>query len=298
MSPIITGGNVIEGGPAQTFSGAGAPVDGTDEVQRITIGGTPEAGSKFRLTYDGWTTEPIAWSSTDATLVANVQAALDALAPLADGEVTVAEVSLTSGVGTMSVTFDGPNLSKLAVSQMTGSDFLQSDGTASTGTVAGTTTTPGVTATFRDAPVGAKYLDTTAGIEYVNTGSVGAPTWSPVETGAVAPEVADLAAAIPVTAVPDAAAATAVATTATAAAVAGTIPAGGTGATEGAYDTAANRDTMLATLAEAKASVNAAIVDIVDAQAQIDALVADVADVRSQLNDLLAGLRTAGIVTP
>lgn len=54
------------------------------------------------------------------------------------------------------------------------------------------------------------------------------------------------------------------------AAVAGTTPAGGTGATEGAYDTAAHRDALIATVAEIKA----------------------------QLNDLLAKLRTAGVITP
>lgn len=51
--------------------------------------------------------------------------------------------------------------------------------------------------------------------------------------------------------------------------VAGATPAGGTGATAGAYDTAANRNTLIATVAETKA----------------------------QLNDLLAKLRAAGILT-
>lgn len=52
--------------------------------------------------------------------------------------------------------------------------------------------------------------------------------------------------------------------------VAGTTPAGGTGATAGAYDTAAHRDALIATVAE----------------------------IKLQLNTLLAQLRTAGIVTP
>lgn len=55
---------------------------------------------------------------------------------------------------------------------------------------------------------------------------------------------------------------------ATVAAVAGATPAGGTGATAGAYDTAANRDILIATVAEIKAS----------------------------LNDLIAKLKTAGII--
>lgn len=38
--------------------------------------------------------------------------------------------------------------------------------------------------------------------------------------------------------------------------VAGLTPAGGVGATAGAYDTAANRDTLIATVAELKAQLN------------------------------------------
>lgn len=58
--------------------------------------------------------------------------------------------------------------------------------------------------------------------------------------------------------------------TAAVATVAGPTPAGGTGATAGAYDTAAHRDELIATVAEIKVSLNA----------------------------LLAALRTAGVVTP
>lgn len=52
--------------------------------------------------------------------------------------------------------------------------------------------------------------------------------------------------------------------------VAGATPAGGTGATAGAYDSAANRDILIATVAELKA----------------------------QLNALLAALRTQKIIAP
>lgn len=58
--------------------------------------------------------------------------------------------------------------------------------------------------------------------------------------------------------------------TTTVAAVAGATPAGGTGATAGAYDTAANRDILIATVAEIKA----------------------------RLNELTARTKTAGIVAP
>jgi hypothetical protein len=73
--------------------------------------------------------------------------------------------------------------------------------------------------------------------------------------GPVEVEAAALVALIPQAAVAD---------------VAGTTPAGGTGATAGAYDTAAHRDALIATVAELK----------------------------TQLNSLLAKLRTAGIVSP
>lgn len=52
--------------------------------------------------------------------------------------------------------------------------------------------------------------------------------------------------------------------------VAGTTPAGGTGATAGAYDTAAHRDALIATVAE----------------------------IKTQLNAALAALRAAGIIAP
>jgi len=77
----------------------------------------------------------------------------------------------------------------------------------------------------------------------------------PSATAATEAELVDLGAAIPTAAVAD---------------VAGATPAGGTGATAGAYDSAANRNTLIATVAE----------------------------IKLQLNALLTALRTAGIVTP
>lgn len=46
------------------------------------------------------------------------------------------------------------------------------------------------------------------------------------------------------------------------AAVAGATPAGGTGATAGAYDTANNRDALIATVAEVKAQFNALLAEL------------------------------------
>jgi hypothetical protein len=274
---VITGGTIIEGGSPPRLGGAGAPVNGTDEIQTITIGGAPEAGSTFRLTYDGWRTAAIAWSATNNTLRDNVDAALEALPNIGSGGVTTAVGTMTLGVGTLTVTFVAQN-GKRDVALMVGSEFLQSTGAASaSGTVAVATTTPGVDATGRGTAAGSVYYDRTNGVMYINTGTAVAPTWVSTDVSGINTELTTLASAVPTAAVADLGAVTS-------AAVAGTTPAGGTGATAGAYDTANNRDALIATVAEMKVTVNAIRVD----------LAAD----RAKLNDLLAKLRTAGIVTP
>lgn len=170
----IEAGQVIEGA-GRGYQTAGAPTDGTDEVQTITIGGTPDGGT-FTLTFDGHTTAPITWTATDATLVAAVDTALGAL-PNINGaaNVTVADTTITSGVGDMSVTFvvqQGKRARPLmtATSSLTGTDP----------TVSVAETTPGVTASARGAPKGALLTDTTNGILYINTGTAIAPTWTQV----------------------------------------------------------------------------------------------------------------------
>ena len=178
--PIIVGGKIIEGSEPPEFSGTGVPSAGTDEVQTITIGGTPEVASTFTLTYDGWTTGKITWSSVTNTLLANILAALVALPNIGAAGVTTADGSSSNGVGTFTVTFVTAN-GKTDVSLMTAGAFLQSDGTASaSGTVAVATTTPGVTATGRGAATGTEYTNVTTGVRYVNTGTAAAPTWTAV----------------------------------------------------------------------------------------------------------------------
>ena len=170
---------VIEGtGLGHPATNAGAPVAGTAEVQTLTIGGTPEAGSTFVLSSGPFRSAAIAWSATDATLVANIDAALEALAGIGSAGVVVADVSLTSGVGAASITFAEKGPKPLLVA----SDFLKSDGTASTGTAAVAVTTPGVAPTSYGSPKGGKLVDTTNGIDYINTGTAAAPTWTKVGT--------------------------------------------------------------------------------------------------------------------
>lgn len=164
---------IIEG-VYRGYQTAGAPTAGTDEVQTITIGGSPSAGT-FTFTLDGFTTAPITWSSTNNTLIANVDAALGALPNVGSASnVTTADSTLSSGVGALTVTFVAA-LGKRAIPLMT-ANYSQLTG----GTVAVAETTPGVDASARGAPKGATLTDTTNGKQYINTGTAAAPTWTVV----------------------------------------------------------------------------------------------------------------------
>lgn len=172
--PTIESSNTIAGAFGQRRV-AGVPSSGTSEVQTVTVGGTPSGGS-FKLSFAGQTTAAIAWSSTNATLIANVQNALRALGTVGSAGVTVAAGTLTAGIGTLVVTFGG-NLAKLAIATMVVADNSL---TGTSPTVAVTKTTPGVTATHRGAPNGALLLDTTNGKLYQNTGTATSPVWGVV----------------------------------------------------------------------------------------------------------------------
>lgn len=168
---------VLEMMAGQRGVNAGAPVAGTDEVQTITFGGTPTGGT-FQLTFMGQTTAAIAWSATNATLVANIDAALEALGGIGASGVTTAVGTMTAGIGTITVTFVGA-LGKKAWSVMTvASNVL----TGTAPTIAVARTTPGVDATFRGAAIGAMVVDSTTGKWYSNTGTAQAPTWTVVGT--------------------------------------------------------------------------------------------------------------------
>lgn len=164
----------IGGGP---LTNAGAPSDGTSEVQTLTFGGTPDGGT-FTLTFGNYTTSAITWvGDDDAALIAAIDAALEALPNIGTGGVTCADGTLTNGVGTVTITFGG-NLAKLAVGLITATSSL----TGTDPTVAVAETTPGVTATHRGAKPGCKLVDTTNKIEYTNTGTELAPVWTKTGT--------------------------------------------------------------------------------------------------------------------
>jgi hypothetical protein len=167
-------GNYVTTSLYGPYFNAGAPVAGTNEVQTLTLDAT---GGTFRLVYEGRRTGAITWSATNATLLANIQAALDAL--LGTNWVVATAGTLTAGVGTVLLTFSGGDLAANTPSLFTVTDN-QLTGTA-TATVA--QTTPGVRATFRNALPGAVLVDTTNRLHYLNTGSTqGAPTWTKTGT--------------------------------------------------------------------------------------------------------------------
>lgn len=166
----------LEGlGLGTPLTNAGVPAAGTNEVQTLTIGGTPTGGT-FRLSASGFVTAAITWVAVNATLVAAIDAALEALPVVGTGNVVTAAGTLTAGIGTVTLTFGGAlagvpaPLVAVADNSMTGT----------TPTLAVARTTPGVAATGRGAPVGARLVDTTAGKLYINTGTAAAPVWTVV----------------------------------------------------------------------------------------------------------------------
>lgn len=169
--------------PLQNWSGgilttAGTPGNGTSCIQTITFGGTPTGGT-FTLKYAGRPTSAIAWSATNSTLVANIDAALEALPTLSGGSsVTTAVGTMTAGIGTITVTFTG-NYAKLLVPVMTVTSSL----TGTAPTLACAITTAGVTADGRSSAKGMLCIDATNGILYQNQGTSGlAPTWVKVSS--------------------------------------------------------------------------------------------------------------------
>lgn len=116
-----------------------AQVTGTNAIETLTIGGTPTSGT-FAITYAGFTTGPITWSAVNATLFANIQAALDALQSIGVGNTLVANLSCTAGIGTISITFQNDLGAKVIVLPTSDGSLLV--GTAPTAVI--TNATPGV----------------------------------------------------------------------------------------------------------------------------------------------------------
>lgn len=172
------------GDPLPMYSPSGikkvgtVPVNGTSEIQTLTIGGTPSGGT-FKLTFQGRQTAAITWVGVNATLVANIDAALELLPNVGTGGVVTAVGTMTAGVGTITITMAG-NLAKLAVTTITQTNNSMT-GTAPTCVVA--ETTPGVTADGRTTTVGQLAITMDAGLLYINTSTTTLnPAW--VKVGA------------------------------------------------------------------------------------------------------------------
>lgn len=173
--PIITGGMIIEGALGHAVPIAGAPAAGTNEVQTLDIGGTPTGGT-FRLSFEGRRTGQITWSAVNATLLTNINAALDAAYGTA--AIVATAGTIVAGIGTVTLTFSGTGVRRKAVPTMTAPENALT-GTAPTLSVV--EATPGVTATYRDASIGSQVVRTDTGILYINTSTTpGAPTWTVV----------------------------------------------------------------------------------------------------------------------
>lgn len=163
--------NIIDG-TLKYLRTSGAPTAGTSEVQTLTIGGTPTGGT-FKLAFEGFLSSAITWSATNATLIASIDAALEALPNIGVNNLTTAAGTLTAGIGTITLTFAN-EMAKKAVKTVSAADNSLT-GTAPT--LAVVETTPGVNATGRGAITGSHCTDTTNGVEYINTGTPLNPTW-------------------------------------------------------------------------------------------------------------------------
>jgi hypothetical protein len=173
--PVIESVNVIEDSFGSPLRNAGVPGVGTDELWTLTIGGTPSGGT-FKLKFGPFVSGDIPWSSVNATLLASLQSALNAMPNVQTNGFIATAGTLTAGVGTILLTAGG-NLTKLAVPEawVVHTNALTGGGTLPSFVE----TTPGVTATFRGAPRGRLAVNVSTGVLYAQTsGNPLAPTWT------------------------------------------------------------------------------------------------------------------------
>lgn len=159
--------NTLPGAGQRSFTGAAAPVAGTDEVQSVDITGTPTGGT-FRLKFRG----ALASAVNHDVDAAGLEAALEAAATIGSGNVSVSGTNPN-----FAVTFTG-DLAKLVVPLLELHDNSLTGGTDPDVTI--TEDTPGVDATLRGQPAGTMYVDTANQVVYVNTGTALEPTWTVV----------------------------------------------------------------------------------------------------------------------
>jgi hypothetical protein len=171
LAANISPGQYCYNGGFGPLYNSGVPSAGSNEVQTLTLDAT---GGAFRLAYEGRTSISIPWNATNATLLASINAALDAL--FGTSWVVATAGTLTAGVGTVLLTFSGGDLAKNTPSLLT----VTQNTLTGTGTATIARTTPGVAATAKNTAKGAILVNTATGIVYVNTGTQGTPTWTVV----------------------------------------------------------------------------------------------------------------------
>lgn len=112
-------------------------LQGSAEVQTLTFAGTITGGT-FKLRMRGQVTDDITWSSTNNTLVSNIDTALEAISPVGASGVVTAVGSMTSGIGTITLTFAafGPQpLVEVAENRLTGTSADVSSALTTAGVV-------------------------------------------------------------------------------------------------------------------------------------------------------------------
>lgn len=155
------------------LTNAGAPVDGVDEVQRLTSTATGGAAAGITfvnpLTGVSKKTGAIPWNAA----LAAIQAAFDALTNMPAGGVVVSG-GPTIDAAPVDLTFAG-SLSGLNIAQVV------VDNTGATGgTIVPSTVTAGVQGTARGAAKGELLKDTTTPKLYQNAGTPQKPVWQKV----------------------------------------------------------------------------------------------------------------------
>lgn len=165
---------------AEVYRYAGVPSSGTSEIDTLTIAASTSGGTFTLTVLNGRTTAPITWSGTNATLVANVDTALEALNVIGSGGVTTAVGTMTAGIGTITITFAGKNAKRDFPALSVTNNLITGGATPSIAT-----TTPGVEATFRNARPGELLVDTVTPDLYINDATTGGdagpgPTWTKV----------------------------------------------------------------------------------------------------------------------
>lgn len=162
----------IEG--AMRYYSAGAPVAAVDAVQQLAFTGAVVSTGTFTLVYGGIETAPITGNATPATIVGAIDAALEAHPLLGSGSVTTAATTYTAGAGNITVTFNGPSVTKKPIDLLTvGVNNLTGGPTLTI-----TTLTAGVRPVPPFPATGAQYTNLTSGVVSSNTGTPLAPTWT------------------------------------------------------------------------------------------------------------------------